>query len=212
MTLTGPGRARLRDHGQWRPDWTVGRVGLLWFLTFEGQAALTDWQDDARALLEGSHWLHAVPTPWLHLTLTGLGFADELEPDEVTDVVVAARAGLDGFALPELRLGPVTGMEDSLVLGAAPVPELERLAALLRKAREDVLGPRADDDTSGYPPHVTVGYARADCDQDEAVGPLGHLASDLVATRATALTLAAATRHRHHYEWTVTDSVRLAGT
>jgi hypothetical protein len=209
MTLAGGPRVRLRDHRRWRPDWTAGRVSLLWYLTFEGQTLLQDWQDAARGLLDG-RCLDVVPTPWLHLTVTDLGFVEDLDPAEVTAVVAAARAELDGFALPELRLGPATTMEDSLVLEAAPAADLERLTVLLRTAGARVLGDRVHDAVGGYPPHVTVGYASADCEQRELLDPLGRAAHDVVVARAPAVVLAAVTRHAQHYDWTVTDTVPLA--
>jgi 2'-5' RNA ligase len=212
MTLTGPPRVRLRDHRQWRPDWTAGRVSLLWYLTFEDQNPLRAWQDAARTLLQPSPSLAVVPTAWLHLTVTDLGFVEDLSPAEVASVVAAARAELDGFGLPELRLGPATTMDDSLVLEAAPAADLERLTALLRTAGARVLGDRAHDGVGGSAPHVTVGYVSGECDQHELLDHLGAAADDVVAARATAVVLAAVTRHEQHYEWTVTERVLLAAT
>jgi hypothetical protein len=72
-TMMSVGSARMRDHWWWR----VGRHLYTWHVTFEGQTDLHRLVRAYQARLD-LPGLDLVPVAWLHLTMQGVGFTDEV--------------------------------------------------------------------------------------------------------------------------------------
>lgn len=72
----------LTNHRWWRPGWRVGRSFYTWHLTFDDHPQVADlarrWQ--AGIDLAG---LDHIPADGLHLTMQGIGFTDEVPPDDL---------------------------------------------------------------------------------------------------------------------------------
>jgi 2'-5' RNA ligase len=192
----------LRSHWQWRPEWAVDRACLLWYLTFESQPDLARQAEQVQACLGDVALVDVVPAPWLHLTVDDVGFADELVPGQVEQVVASARASVAGWAPPPITLGPLAPMDDSVVLAAGPVPELVDLHDRLRAATSGVLGAGAASCLDDFRPHVTLAYLNDACEPEAVMGPLGPVAASQVVVAGPRLTLASVTRRDRHYQWT----------
>jgi 2'-5' RNA ligase len=199
----------LRNHWKWRPDWAVDRPYLLWYLTFESQPDLVRTAQHAQARLRGLPPVDVVPLPWLHLTLDDVGFADEVAPAQVEEVVESSRSALAGWTPPPLTLGPLAPMEDAVVLLADPVAEIEDLRDRLRGAITAVLGPDRMSGMKGHRPHVTLAYLNDDCDYGTVMGPLEPVSSEKVVVAVPRVTLASVTRRDRHYQWTTRAEVTL---
>jgi 2'-5' RNA ligase len=192
----------LRDHWQWRPEWGVDRACLLWYLTFDSQPDLSRQAGLVRACLSAVDQVDVVPVPWLHLTLDDVGFADEVAPAHVAQVVESARAAVVGWTPPVLTLGPLAPMDDSVVLEAGPVAELVALRNRLRVATTTVLGPDRPGHLDEFRPHVTLAYLNDASPPDAVMGPLSCLAAAQPVVAEPRLTLASVTRRDRHYQWT----------
>jgi 2'-5' RNA ligase len=199
----------LRDHWQWRPEWVVDRACLLWYLTFESQPDLSHQAEQVRARLRSVDKVDVVPLPWLHLTLDDVGFADEVAPDHVEQVVESARSAVAGWTPPPLTLGPLAPMDDSVVLEAGPVEELVGLRDRLRTATSGVLGPDRDSPLDEFRPHVTLAYLNDTCEAEAVMAPLRSVTAAQVVVPEPRLTLAAVTRRDRHYQWTSCGQVAL---
>jgi 2'-5' RNA ligase len=210
-TLPAPPSRRLRDHWQWRPDWSVERACLLWYLTFEDAPTLSAQAEQAHARLRGMDSLDVVPLRWLHLTLDDVGFADELHPAQAEDVVRAAQAAVAGWVPPPLTLGPLDAMEDSVVLRAGPAEELADLHQRLRSATASVPGAAAVSGLDDFWPHVTLAYLNRECDPEEVMAPLSAEPATQLVLAIPRLTLAAVTRRDRHYQWTACAQLPLGG-
>jgi 2'-5' RNA ligase len=210
-SIPGPASSQtlLRDHWQWRPEWVVDRPCLLWYLTFETQPELSRRSEQVHACLRGVPWVDVVPPSWLHLTLDDVGFADELAPGQVEQVVGSALASVAGWRAAPLTLGPLAPMDDSVVLTAGPVPELVDLHDRLRAATCSVLGAGRASCLDDFAPHVTLAYLNDTCDPDAVMGPLGPVAATQVVVPEPRLTLASVTRRDRHYQWTPCAEVSL---
>jgi 2'-5' RNA ligase len=200
----------LRDHWQWRPDWACDRPCLLWYVTFESQPELSRQAEQAQSRLRGLRTVDVVPLPWLHLTLDDVGFADDLAPARVDEVVAAAGTAVTGWVPPPLALGPLAPMEDSVVLQAGPAVELTDLRDRLRRATSTVLGPGGLSGPGEFWPHVTLAYLNEACESDTVMEPLRPLAGARVVVTVPRLTLASVTRRDRHYQWTTRAQIPLA--
>ncbi len=192
----------LSSHWQWRPEWVVDRACLLWYLTFESQPDLSRRAEQVRACLGDVASVDVVPPAWLHLTLDDVGFADEVGPVQVEQVVASARASVAGWRPAPLTLGPLAPMEDSVVLTAGPVPGLVDLRDRLRAATCSVLGDGRNSRLDDFAPHVTLAYLNDACAPEAVMEPLGPVAAGQVVVAESRLTLASVTRRDRHYQWT----------
>lgn len=197
----------LRDHWEWRPEWVPDRACLLWYLTFDRQPELSRQLEQVHACLSDVPQVDVVPPPWLHLTMDDVGFADELAPGEVEQVLASARATVTGWTHPPLALGPLVPMEDSVVLAAGPVLELVGLRDRLRAATSSVLGAGTASRLDEFRPHVTLAYLNDACEPREVMDPLAPVAGVRVPVTGLRLTLASVTRRDHHYQWTARAEV-----
>ncbi|MCW2758426.1 MAG: hypothetical protein JWO46_2172, partial [Nocardioidaceae bacterium] len=125
-------------HHEWRPDWTLDRTCLYWYMTFDMDTALIERAEQLGPALTRLHWVNRVPTDWLHLTLQEVGYVDDVTPEEVSQIAEAARQVQDLLPL-NVELGAVTTMTDAVVLPAVLSPELVQAHALLA----DSIGDRA---------------------------------------------------------------------
>jgi 2'-5' RNA ligase len=199
----------LRDHWQWRPEWSSDRPCLLWYLTFEGQPELSRKAHEAQDRLSGVSAVDVVPTAWLHLTLDDVGFADELAPDQVESVVATTRSAVSGWAMPPLTLGPVTPMGDAVVLQADPAEDLAELRDRLRAATTAAMGHETPSRLNEFRPHVTLAYLNDSCETSTVLDPLEPVAAEQVVVAAPQVTLASVTRREHHYQWTTRAEITL---
>jgi 2'-5' RNA ligase len=206
-----PPAARLAEHWRWRPDWHQDRACLWWYLTFEGDPAVGDLARRVQGLLDRAPQLDLIPSPWLHLTLVEVGFADEVSATTVDRVVRATREALGDFPSFDVDLGPVSPLPGAVVLRA----HAESLAPLHECLTDAVLAARGASAVGTLRllvPHVSVAYVNRDCDPHEVLGPLDGL--DLAAPSPSAtvsgVRLAAVTRRRRHYQWTTRAVVPLA--
>jgi 2'-5' RNA ligase len=192
----------LRNHWQWRPEWVSDRPCLLWYLTFESQPQLSRQAEQVHACLRDVPTVDVVPLPWLHLTLDDVGFADELTPRQIEEVVGSARDAVQDWAPPPLTLGPLAPMDDSVVQRAGPTDELTDLRDRLRAATTTVLGHGTRSALDEFWPHVTLAYLNDVCAPSTVMDPLLPLAGARVVVAAPRLTLASVTRRDRHYQWT----------
>ncbi|MGW1463826.1 2'-5' RNA ligase family protein [Streptomyces sp. NPDC002308] len=192
----------MRDHWWWRPGWETGRRFYTWHLTFDGQEdvhrAAAAYRDGL-AHLDG---LTLIPDPWLHLTMQGIGFVDEVDAATVDQVVAAAGARLAAVPAFEIQLGagPVVLDPEAILLPALPSEPVHAVRDAVRAAIGDVL-PEVPEQASGFRPHVSVAYSAG-------TGPVAPIAEALDAldvpaatARITFAELIVLGRDRQMYEW-----------
>ena len=149
----------LGDHWWWRPGWRAGRSFYTWHLTFAGAPEVArlaaGWQDGIAA-----PGLDPVPPEWLHLTLQGVGFTDEIAAGDVVAILAAAGercARLRPFAL---TLGPADADPEGVPLSVRPWAPVDALRDAVRASIEQVWGGRGvPEPADGFRPHVTVAYS-----------------------------------------------------
>jgi 2'-5' RNA ligase len=200
----------LAEHWRWRPEWHQDRACLWWYLTFEGDPAVGDHARRVQGLLDRAPQLDLIPSPWLHLTLVEVGYADEVSATTVDRVVRATREALGDFPSFDVDLGPVSPLPGAVVL-RAHAASLAPLHECLTDAVLAARGAPAVGTLRLLVPHVSVAYVNRDCDPHEVLGPLDGLdLAPLPTARVSRVRLAAVTRRRRHYQWTTRAVVPLA--
>ncbi|WP_243761604.1 2'-5' RNA ligase family protein [Streptomyces sp. YIM 98790] len=198
----------MADHWWWRPGWRPGRTFYTWHLTWRNAPEVLRFADEARRALEDVPGLDPVPDRWLHLTMQGLGFTDEVAEADVRAVVEAARARLATVSPPKVTVsGPVVTPE--AIYGVPePVSAIAAIRAAIRQAVADVW-PAVPEPEAGFRPHITVAYSSAD-------GPAAPVHEALAAARIAPAAAGITTAelivlHRDHrmYQWETCTEVPL---
>lgn len=148
------------DHWWWRPGWRPGRRMYTFFITFD--ESLTTAEDLVRAYrpVTDRAGLDPIPAPWLHLTLQGLGFTDEVSMDDVHAVLGLVMQRCSSLASLRLELGPVIVASEGVVLLTDKVDELRKLQASVREACTTVIkNAELLGRNDSFTPHVTLAYS-----------------------------------------------------
>lgn len=200
----------MRDHWWWRPGWRAGRSFHTWHVTFADQPDIHRLAADYAPVLATLPQLDPVPVRWLHLTLQGVGFTDEISPRDVDRIVQAARTRCAVLKPFTVTIGPAHVAPETIQMPARPVESLTQLRLAIRAGIGEVWGhDNVPELETGFRPHVSLGYANA-------TGPAGPLADaldahDRHAAEITVDSVALINLNRDHkaYEWTDVATVHL---
>jgi 2'-5' RNA ligase len=151
--------AEVRDHWWWRPGWRPGRSFYTWHLLFEERPALHTLVARYQEALAALPGLDLVPIEWLHLTMQGVGFTDEVSKSDVAAIGEAVRRRLAGVAPAVLRFHQVLVRPEAVVLPASPSEVVVRLREEIRLCIAEVWGPDGvPERMEGFTPHVSLAY------------------------------------------------------
>jgi 2'-5' RNA ligase len=157
-----PEPTELRNHWWWRPGWRVGRSFYTWHVTFADQPGVHQLAATYAPLLATLPLLDPIPFRWLHLTMQGLGFTDEVDPGDVAAIHEAAATRLAELEPCTVTLRPPRVNAEALYLPVQPVEPLRQVRATIRRAIREVWGePNVPEATDGWQPHVSLAYANA---------------------------------------------------
>jgi 2'-5' RNA ligase len=192
----------MRDHWWWRPGWWVGRSFYTWHVTFDDQPAVHQLAGDYAPMLEDLPTLDPIPVRWLHLTMQGIGFTDDVDRADVDAIVAAARDRCAELAPFTITLGPAQVDPESLMLPVRPAEPVARLRSTIRAAIADVWGAgNVPEDPDDFRPHVSLAYSNA-------AGPAAPIAQRLTARLVTSAettvrraTLIDLNRDHRVYQW-----------
>lgn len=192
--------SRMADHWWWRPGWSTGRRFLTWHLTFEGQSEVHRLAADYRRTLAEVPGLDLIPNQWLHLTMQGLGFADEVSTKDVEAVVDAARSRLAELPAFDVTIDRPTVTPEAIRWEAAPGEPVAAVRLAIRAAIADVwpLVPERED---GFGPHISIAYSNADVPAAPALGAVAAAPSAPATARISSAELILLGRDRQMYEW-----------
>ncbi len=200
----------MRDHWWWRPGWRVGRSFYTWHITFAQQSAATQLAADYATVLDQLPQLDPVPPQWLHLTMQGIGFTDEVARAEVDRIVDAARrhcAQLEPFTV---TIGPAHVDPESLHLPVRPAPPLAALRHTIRAALSEVWSTdRVPEQAGGYRPHVSLGYSNSRGPAEPIADALARHGEHTTEITVSTVSLIDLNRDHKAYEWIEVTTVPL---
>lgn len=197
-----PHATQLRNHWWWRPGWRPGREFYTWHLTFDGQDELhrlvTTYQD----ALADIPCLDLIPIPWLHLTMQGVGFTDEITPADAGAIADTAARLLTELEPVELTFHRPVMRPEAIALAPAPVTPLSLIRLTIQQAIARVWGTEAVPETGNtFEPHLSIAYVNTD-------GPAGTVRQAIAKVKAQPITVTIAgaslivlRRDGHSYRW-----------
>ncbi|WP_075743794.1 MULTISPECIES: 2'-5' RNA ligase family protein [Actinoalloteichus] len=201
----------MADHWWWRPGWRVGRSFWTWHVTFAAQPGVQALVDAYAPCFDGLGGLDPVPVEWLHLTMQGLGFTDEVEHTDVDAIVLAARRRFAEVAPFAVTVGPAGLDPETVHLPVRPAEPLIETRSVLRSAINDVwdhVPERAD----GWRPHVTLAYSNVSGPAEPIADRLAAHGAHIAEVTVSALSLIELNRDHRQYEWTDVATVGLTGS
>ena len=131
----------VRNHWWWRPGWRTGRHFYACHLTLDNQPQLRELvrhYQDALAHLPG---LDLIPAQWLHITMQGIGFADEISAADLAAVTERLGKQLRAVEPPVATFHRPTIRSEAVLLKAEPPEPLYQLRLAMYDAIAAVLGP-----------------------------------------------------------------------
>ncbi|MFE0357520.1 2'-5' RNA ligase family protein [Streptomyces nigra] len=191
----------MRNHWWWRPGWNVGRRFYTWHLTFEGQQDVHRLAAEYRsALAPLEPALTLIPDQWLHLTMQGINFIDEIDETDVDAVVAAARPRLAAIPAFDAQFGPAIIDPEAVLLPAQPSEPVRAVRNAVRAAIADVLSD-VPEQADGFRPHMSVAYSAADGPKAPIVEALAAFDAEPAHARITTAELIVIHRDNQMYEW-----------
>lgn len=197
-----PELGETRDHWYWRPGWRPGRRMYTLHLTMERAAAVRELASAARPVLSRFDRVDPVPVPWLHLTMNGLGFSDEVAGarlEAVSDEVFAFWASLKD---PVLRFTRLFLSREGVMLVAENSDWLMELVRVQRGAINRLLGSR---EWGAFWPHTSLCYFNGKMDPRTLIESLAPVVDTIPGdiSAIPTLTLMRLGRDEHLYTWEV---------
>jgi 2'-5' RNA ligase len=182
-----------------------------WHVTFTDQPAVQALAARAQARLSGLPGLDLVPAQWLHLTMQGVGFTDEVPDADLAAIVAAARRHLANTPPPHVRIGPAHVATEGILLDVAPVNGLTRVRDGLRAAIAETWPSAPVPETAEWMPHISVAYSRATSPARPYQQALAadHTTADVVIRAVQLIVLG---RDEHVYEWAHHATLPLSAT
>ncbi|HVQ95189.1 MAG TPA: 2'-5' RNA ligase family protein [Mycobacteriales bacterium] len=194
--------ATMRDHWWWRPGWRPGRSFYSWHLTFAGQHALYALVDAYQDALRPLPGLDLIPHQWLHLTMQGIGFTDEVSDDQVRQISAAAADRLAAVPAPTLTFHRPAVTAEALPLGPTPAEPVDAIRDAIRAGIADVWGPGGVPEAAGgFRAHVSLAYSSATGPAAPIIEALGRVATEPITVSVRAASLIVVNRDNRMYEW-----------
>lgn len=200
--------ATMADHWWWRPGWRPGRRFYTWHFTFQDAADVHRLAETYRQSLAGVQGLDLVPDRWLHLTMQGLGFVDEVPEKEARAVVEAATARVRAVPSFQLALHRPDITPEAIRWEASPSKPSADVRTAIRAAIADVR-PQVPEAVDGFVPHVSIAYSNSQGPAAPVAEALARVDAESARARIDSVELIVLNRDQHMYEWERIASVSL---
>ncbi|MFC5820993.1 2'-5' RNA ligase family protein [Nonomuraea harbinensis] len=200
----------MADHWWWRPGWRQGRRFYTWHLTFDHAHdvhRLARRYRDGLARVKG---LDLVPDRWLHLTMQGLGFVDELAEVDVRAIVDAARARLATVPPFTITLDRPRITPEAIRWEAHPQQPVVAVRNAIRDAIASVW-PAVPEPAEAFAGHVTIAYSNAQRPPQPVADALDTVQAVPALTLVRKAELIVLGRDRRMYEWEEYATAPLGG-
>jgi 2'-5' RNA ligase len=200
--VPGQHAAEVHDHWWWRPGWHVGRRFYAFHITFDGQHELHRVVQAYRTALADAETVTLVPDQWLHMTMQGIGFTDEIRADDAERIAERARMTLADIRPCELQFGEIIVADEAIALPAEPSQPIHDMRAATRAAIGDVLGPdQVPEDPHRFRPHVSVAYITAGGPSEPYLAAVKAAAPEPARVQVDRVDVIEMHRDRRMYEW-----------
>jgi 2'-5' RNA ligase len=205
--------ATVRNHWWWRPGWRVGRHFYACHLTLDGQPQLRELVRRYQDAMAGLANLDLIPARWLHLTMQGIGFVDEISTTDLAAVTERLGERLCGLQPPDATFQQAEIWQEAVVLKAQPSEPLYQLRLAMYETIASVLGPAKFTEPRPGPgqfrPHVSIAYVNGDGPSQPIADALSNTCPQPVTVTFSTASVLVFHRDRRMYEWTQATPLRI---
>jgi 2'-5' RNA ligase len=205
--------ASVRNHWRWRPGWSAGRHFYACHMTMDDQPQLRDLVADYQQALINMRGIDLIPAQWLHLTMQGVGFTDEIDGDEFAALEHALAAELATIEPPAVHFRYLTVHPEAIYLKAHPSAVLYPLRLKMHDAVLSELGPERftepAPDRANFLPHVSIAYINRDGEAKPIAAALSRLTPRTVEATFTKADLLEFHRDNRMSQWTSAASIQI---
>ncbi|MGF7234731.1 MAG: 2'-5' RNA ligase family protein [Frankia sp.] len=203
------GPDRMVDHWAAHPGWRPGRTFYTFYLTFGGAPEVAELAAHYQRGLD-LPTLDLVPAAWLHLTVQGVGFTDEILAGDLATITDTARRLCAPVPPITMTLRPAVLVDQAAIFPASPRGPLTDLQTALQTAIASVLpAERVPDYGAAFIPHVTVAYSNTAGDAAVVHDHLAAVEPRSTATDIRAVHLVEISRDTHVYQWRTVAEIPL---
>ena len=188
----------VRNHWWWRPGWRPGRHFYACHLTLNNQPQLRTLVKQCQDAITHLPDLDLIPPQWLHITMQGIGFVDEIGEADLAAVTKRIGETLR-YSKPPAATFHRPAIRPEAVTFKANTPEpLYQLRLAMHGAIASVLGPAKFHEPMPAPeqfaPHVSAAYVNSDGSAKPIANAIGSI--DFQAVTATFDTASLLVFHR----------------
>ena len=201
----------MRDHWWWRPGWRVGRSMYTWHVTFDDQPQLHELVSAYQSALAPLPGLDLIPGRWLHLTMQGIGFTDEVSEREIADIADSARKRLSNQRPVSLTVGPATVDPEAIMFEVTPTDALSPVRSAIRAAISDVRGAAEVPESEEWTPHISLAYSNGSDVAAPYVAAVDSVSNPPVTLTVSKVHLIELNRDARLYQWTTKAEVPFSG-
>lgn len=203
----------VKNHWWWRPGWRTGRHFYACHVTFDHEPEVQELVRAYQEPLKPLSGLDLIPTNWLHLTMQGIGFVDEVSTDEIQAITESISEKLASLQQPTATFARPVVQSEAILIPALPVDVLDEVRANVHDAIADVLGIERTPDADlvkafqGYRPHVSIAYVNVPGKSEPYIEALRGVSLDPVTVPIRNVSVLTFHRDDRMYEWTKSVSV-----
>ncbi|SCG49200.1 2'-5' RNA ligase family protein [Micromonospora inositola] len=203
----------MQDHWWWRPGWRAGRHFYACHFTMGEYPELVKLVRRYQEALRPFPGLDLIPSTWLHLTMQGIGFVDDLDDEQVARLEPAIRERLAELPAPVVAFHRPVVRPEAVYLPAEPPAPLTAVRHAVREVIGHVLGADnvelAPEHVQGYRPHVSLAYSNAAQSAEPIAATLSQVEAEPVVVTLHHLGLLEFHRDHRMYQWTRSEQVRI---
>ena len=195
----------LVNHWVDQAEWHGGRRLLAFYLTFARVNAVAEYAALYQEQLRGVGGLDLVDRTWLHLTILGAAFVDEVDESAVRRLATAATEITDDESPFDVTLGPPRPVMDAVWM---PVETGRPLGGLRDRLSRAVVGTLKREPYAlplppeGFRPHLTIAYARpGGPSYREIEARVNRVRAPHVTTQVSTISLIRLRREPNRWSW-----------
>lgn len=195
----------MTDHWAREQQWRPGQGLWALYVICGSIPAVVGHATQFQERLSGMRGLDLVDPRWLHLTVLGVAFVEDVEPAALARLVDRVTAITAAEPAMEMVAGAPRARTDAVWMPVSTTPSVVPLRNSLEQAVVTCLGRRPHPlplPPEGFQPHVSIAYANADAPLvDEVDDRLSGVDLAPVSFRASHLSLLRLRREAPRWSW-----------
>jgi 2'-5' RNA ligase len=156
--------------------------------------------------------LDLVPISWLHITMQGIGFIDEVSDIDRDAIIEAASRRLAKIPAVTLTFHHVAIRPEAIALYPNPIGPVRTIRSEIREAIAGVWGAnRVPESADNYQPHLSIAYVSSHAESSRVAEVISAENPDPARLVITSASCIAIQRVNHSYHWDTHATAHLAG-